>query len=115
LYDYAGVPFYQAFLWTLTASSASALILHYLLKKHKDTILLSLFLAGALFITLGYAMATFTIASTQLYRSAYVAFSFFIPLASIAVDKIISSRKTCLVITMVTILMISSFLTLRDP
>jgi hypothetical protein len=115
LYDYSGIPFYQAFLWVLTASLATATIIHSILKKRINAITLAFFISGALFIGLGYLLATLTAVSTQLYRGAYVAFSFFIPLATEATERIVNSRKKSLALIVVFILAFSSFLATRDP
>jgi hypothetical protein len=115
LYDYSGVPFYQASLWALTASLSTTIVIYCILRKHVDIIMLVLFVSGALFIGLGYLLATLTIVSTQLYRGAYVAFSFLIPLAAETIRKIIDSRRISLTLVVVFILIFSSFLAIRDP
>jgi hypothetical protein len=115
LYDYKGIPFYQAFLWALTASSATAIVAYNVLRNSIDIIMLTFFVAGALFVGLGYLSAILTAVSTQLYRGAYVAFSFFIPLAAEAIRRVINSRKGSLALIIVFILAFSSFLATRDP
>jgi hypothetical protein len=115
LYDYGGLPFYQASLWALTASLASAIVIYSILRKRTDIIMLALFISGALFIGLGYLFGTLIIVSTQLYRGAYVAFSFLIPLAAETIRKIIDSRKRFLVLIVMFILILNSFLAISDP
>jgi hypothetical protein len=114
LYDYSGVPFYQAFLWALTASLATAVTIYNMLRKRINIIMLTSFISGALFIGLGYLLATLVV-STQLYRGAYVAFSFLIPLAAETIRKVINSGKRSLALIVVFILIFSSFLATRDP
>jgi len=116
LYDYGGVPFYQAFLWALTASLATAIVAYNVLRNSVDVIMLTFFVIGALFVGLGYFIATTPPAvSTQLYRGNYVAFSFFIPLAAEAIRRVINSKKRSLVLIVVFILAFSSYLAARDP
>jgi hypothetical protein len=115
LYDYSGIPFYQAFLWALTASLATAIVVYNVLRNRIDIIMLTFFVVGALFVGLGYLSAILTAVSTQLYRGAYVAFSFFIPLAAEAIRRVINSRKRSLALIIVFILAFGSFLATRDP
>jgi hypothetical protein len=115
LYDYSGVPFYQAFLWALTASLATAITIYSILRKRISIVTLTFFISGALFIGLGYSLATLVAVSTQLYRGAYVAFSFLVPLAAEAIRKVIDSRRKPLVTVIAFILIFSSFLATRDP
>jgi len=115
LYDYGGIPFYQASLWALTSSLASAIVIYCVLRKHIDIIMLVLFVSGTLFIGLGYLLATLIIVSTQLYRGAYVAFSFLIPLAAETIRKISDSRRISLTLAITFILIFGSFLATRDP
>jgi len=115
LYDYSGISFYQAFLWALIASLATAIIVYNMLRNRIDIIMLTLFVVGALFIGLGYLLATLTVVSTQLYRGTYAAFSFFIPLAAKTIRRVINSRKRSLALIVVFILAFSSFLATRDP
>ena len=114
LYDYSGIPFYQAFLWALTASLATAITIYNMLRKRINIVILTSFISGALFIGLGYLSATLVV-STQLYRGTYVAFSFLIPLAAETIRKVINSRKRSLALIVVFILIFSSFLATRDP
>jgi hypothetical protein len=114
LYDYSGIPFYQAFLWALTASLATAITIYNMLRKRINIVILTSFISGALFIGLGYILATLVV-STQLYRGTYVAFSFLIPLAAETIRKVINSRKRSLALIVVFILIFSSFLATRDP
>ena len=115
LYDYSGIPFYQAFLWSLTASLACALILHYALKRSVDITLFSLFITASIFIAMGYMMATLTRVSTQLYRGQYVAFSFLVPLAALTTKKILDSRSKGLIAIMALLFISSSLLVMNDP
>lgn len=115
LYDYAGIPFYQAFLWSLTASLACALILYYILKRSINPLLLSLFSTALIFIAIGYAMATLMEVSTNIYRAQYVAFSLIVPLASLTVKRILDSRAKYLVMTLVLLFLVASCLALNDP
>jgi hypothetical protein len=114
LYDYSGIPFYQAFLWALTASLATAITIYNMLRKCINIVILTSFISGALFIGLGYLSASLVV-STQLYRGVYVAFSFLIPLAAETIRKVINSRKRTLALIVVFILIFSSFLATRDP
>jgi hypothetical protein len=115
LYDYSGIPFYQAFLWALTASLATAITIYNMLRKRINIVILTSFISGALFIGLGYLSATLVVVSTQLYRGTYVAFSFLIPLAAETIRKVINSRKRSLALIVIFILIFSSFLATRDP
>jgi len=116
LYDFGGIPFYQAFLWALTASLASAALLYCVIKRRAlNVILFTFFLTASLFIALGYLQATFVKITTQQYRSVYVSFSLLVPLAAIAVGKIISSRNKYLIVVVLAVFVVSSFLALRDP
>jgi len=115
LYDCSGIPFYQAFLWSLTASLACALILHYVLKRSVDITLFSLFITASIFIAMGYVMATLTRVSTQLYRGQYVAFSLLVPLAALTTKKILDSRSKGLIAIMALLFISSSLLVMNDP
>lgn len=115
LYEYGGVSFYQAFLWSLTASLACALITQGFLKKSVNPILLSLFLTASIFIGLGYLTAVIVRGTTQIHRGSYVAFMLLVPLAALAMKKIMDSKSKPLVIMLSLIILLASCLGLNDP
>ncbi|MCX8205326.1 MAG: hypothetical protein N3H31_06720 [Candidatus Nezhaarchaeota archaeon] len=115
IYEYGGTPFYQAFLWSLTPSLACALIIQSFSKKSVNSILLSLFLTAFTFIGFGYVTAIAIRVSTQLYRGSYVAFSLLVPLAALAVKKIIDSRFKHLIIILSLVFLLASVFALNDP
>lgn len=115
LYEYGGTPFYQAFLWSLTASLACALIIQSFFERNVNSILLSLFLTASIFIGFGYITATIIETTTQLYRGSYVAFSLLVPLAALTVKKVLDSRSKCLLSVLFLTFLFASFLALNDP
>jgi hypothetical protein len=115
LYEYGGIPFYQAFLWSLTASLAFALILYYTLKKSINPIIFSFFITASIFITIGYIMATMMSVGTNLYRGQYVAFSLLVPLAALTIKKILVPRSKYLVVAIALLFLLGSYLALSDP
>jgi len=115
LYEYGGVPFYQAFLWSLTASLACALIIQSFLKRSMNPVLLSLFLTTSIFIGLGYLTALIIRSTTQIHRGSYVAFTLLVPLAALAMKKIMDSKSKPLVIALSLIILLAACLALNDP
>ncbi|MEM0253545.1 MAG: hypothetical protein QXK78_03185 [Candidatus Bathyarchaeia archaeon] len=115
LYEYGGVPFYQAFLWSLTASLACALIIQGFLKKSVNPVLLSLFLTASIFMGLGYLTAVIVRGATQIHRGSYAAFMLLVPSAALTMKKIMDAKSKPLVITLSLIMLLSSCLALNDP
>jgi len=115
LYDYGGVPFYQAYLWSLSAAIAFALVLYHLLKRSIDIYQLLFSITAYIFITTGYIMGVFirNLPTSGLYRGAYPAFSLLIPLSAIAIRKILKAK--CLIVAVIIILFLASSFTLNDP
>lgn len=115
LYEYGGVPFYQAFLWCITASLACALIIHDLMKKSVNPILFSLFLTACMFMGIGYVAAVIVRGTTQIHRGSYVAFTLLVPLAAMAVKRIIDTKSKPLVLALLLMIIFSSCLAINDP
>lgn len=114
LYDYGGVPPYQAFLWSLAASIATALLLFKLLKRNINIIELAMFITSTIFISAGYIFGVYVrnLPTSAVYRGTYVAFSLLIPFTGIFAYSIIKKRYY---IILIMIIILASSLALNDP
>lgn len=115
LYDLAGVPNYQALLWSFTIGLATSWILYGFIRKRIHTLDLLMFSVSSIFILLGYSWATIAKASSNLYRGLYVAISFLVPLAALSIGKILMSKHKILVGVALLILLINLALIPNDP
>jgi len=93
IYDASGIPFYQAYTWSLTAGIALGKILYdFAFKKSINVNELSSILTAIIFTGFGFIWGVLVRGvSTQLYRSAYVTFVLYIPVA-VALSSRLRSR-----------------------
>lgn len=114
IYDVSGIPVHQAYLWALTAASATVLIIYEVLKRRVNPLHLLLFVTSSIFLALGYLWGAVIKISSQLYRGSYVAFSFLVPLAALSYENVFKRGTQVLTTVALAILIIGLLLAPSD-
>jgi hypothetical protein len=116
LYELTGVNPIQAYVWSLAIAIAAAEVFYAIFKKNLKTLDLALFTGSVLNLTLGYIYILITsyVPTTALYRGAYTAIPYIIPIASRGLYRTLKNSKVTLVVSLL-ILTLATPIASQDP
>jgi hypothetical protein len=117
LYDRSGVDFKQAYPWSLAIAMATALIIVEMARRRIKFWHLVLYGASISFIFTSYIIGALfkEVASTAMYRGAYVAVPLLFPLAALALAKSLSSRRKGVMVMALITVAIAILIAAHDP
>ena len=116
LYERTNVNPIQAYVWSLAIAIAAADILYAILKKDLETLDLALFIGSTSILALSfiYVLITPGMPTTALYRGAYTAIPYIIPIASRGLYRTLKNSKITLIISLI-ILTLATPIASQDP